>query len=310
MEGEPSSFEENAKKIISNFTKAEKHNKENDPKFKHWVKTLCDPNTKLIQNLLNYFLDDLTDQKARENILKIFRKLYVLEEETVAPQILMNQDFPKAIVKYITSAKTENISDNSFYILTKFFNEKNFKSLINEQFIIAMYNGLSIVHEEDILNSIVEVLIEINSQYKNIEENIFLKIHKTNNNSRVLDEILLRVLNNAYDKEKEMKILNCINNLMDAENCCIFYESDLEIFIDIIIPKLQITNNEQNKICLLNSIDRATRFDEYYKKLYKVEEITELMEDYESREEQTEEVRKISKKIVTNITDHQNKNKK
>ena len=34
------------------------------------------------------------------------------------------------------------------------------------------------------------------------------------------------------------------------------------------------------------------------------------MEDYESRDEQTEEVRKISKKIVTNITDHQNKNKK
>ena len=54
MEGEPSSFEENAKKIISNFTKAEKHNKENDPKFKHWVKTLCDPNTKLIQNCLHF----------------------------------------------------------------------------------------------------------------------------------------------------------------------------------------------------------------------------------------------------------------
>ena len=36
----------------------------------------------------------------------------------------------------------------------------------------------------------------------------------------------------------------------------------------------------------------------------------QVMEDYESREEQTEEVRKISKKIVTNITDHQNKSKK
>ena len=44
--------------------------------------------------------------------------------------------------------------------------------------------------------------------------------------------------------------------------------------------------------------------------MYKVEEITELMEDFESAENQNEEAKKISKQIVTNITDRQGKNKK
>ena len=90
----------------------------------------------------------------------------------------------------------------------------------------------------------------------------------------------------------------------------IFYESDLESFIDILLPKLQMTDNNQLKVKLLECLDRVTRYNEYYNQMYKVDEITELMEDFEAAEDQPEEIRTISRQIVINITDRQGKSKK
>ena len=97
---------------------------------------------------------------------------------------------------------------------------------------------------------------------------------------------------------------------MNSYEKSIFYESDLESFIDILLPKLQMTENNELKQKLLKCLDRVTKYDEYYNQMYKVEDITELMEDFESAENQSDEVRNISKQIVINITDRQGKNKK
>ena len=303
-------FETKINKIIETFSKAEKMGKENSKKYKEWIKDISNPNFHLISNLLNYFLDDLTSTNMRENIFKIMRKLYHLNKDVVGPQITANKDFAKSIVVHINQGDKSKISDNCFYLLTKLFNPKSNKSEIDEAFITALFEGLSIVREEDILNDIVIVLIEINNEYTNVEENLFLKVHKDNENSRVLNEILLRVLNNEYDDNKKLKILKCLDDLMSNSQKSIFYESDLEIFIDILLPKLQMTDNKELKIKLLECLDKVTKYNEYYGQMYKVDEITELMEDFESTEEQPEEVRAISRQIVINITDRQGKNKK
>ena len=302
-------FEAKIKMIIDTFTKAEKLGKENSKKYKEWIKDISNPNFHLISNLLNYFLDDLTSTSMRENIFKIMRKLYHLNKETVGPQISANKDFAKAIVVHINSGDKSLISDNCFFLLTKLFNHENYKSEINEAFILALFEGLSIVREEDILNDIVVLLIEINNDYKTPEENLFLKIHKENDNSRVLNEILLRVLNNEHDDVKKIKILKCLGDLMNNYTKSIFYESDLESFIDILLPKLQMTDNNELKKKLLECLDRVTKYDEYYGEMYKVDEITELMEDFEAAEEQPENIRNISRQIVINITDKQGKRK-
>ena len=303
-------FETKIQKIIDTFTKAEKLGKENSKKYKDWIKEISNPNFHLISNLLNYFLDELTSTNMRENIFKIMRKLYHLNKDVVGPQINSNKDFAKAIIVHINSGDKSKISDNCFYLLTKLFNHKAFKSQIDESFILALFEGLSIVREEDILNEIVVLLIEINYDYKTPEENIFIKVHKENENSRVLNEILLRVLNNEHEDAKKIKILKCLDDLMSSYEKSIFYESDLESFIDILLPKLQMTDNNELKKKLLECLDRVTKYDEYYGQMYKVDEITELMEDFESAEEQPEEIRNISKQIVINITDRQGKNKK
>jgi hypothetical protein len=300
-------FEVKINKIIDTFTKAEKLGKENSKKYKDWIKEISNPNFHLISNLLNYFLDELTSTNMRENIFKIIRKLYHLNKNVVEPQINSNKDFGKAIVVHINTGDKSKISDNCFYLLTKLFNKKSFESVIDESFIVALFEGLSIVGEEDILNDIVVILIEINSTYNNPEENLFLKVHKENENARVLNEILLRVLNNEHDDNQKIKILKCLDDLMGNQEKSIFYESDLESFIDILLPKLQMTDNNDLKKKLLKCLDRVTKYNEYYGEMYKVDEITELMEDFETSEEQPEEIRSICKQIVTNITDRQGK---
>ena len=306
---EEKDFEGKIEKIIDTFTKAEKLGKENSKKYKDWIKEISDPNFKLISNLLNYFLDELTSTTMRENIFKIMRKLYYLNAKLVGPQIQSNKDFAKSIVVHINSGDKSKISDNCFYLLTKLFNPKAFKAEIDETFIKALFEGLSIVREEDILNDIVVILIQINYDYKNQDENLFLKVHKENENSRVLNEILLRVLNNEHDDTKKIIILKCLDDLMSIYTKSIFYESDLESFIDILLPKLQMTDNNELKKKLLECLDKVTKYNEYYNQMYKVDEITELMEDFESTENQPEEIRNISKQIVINITDRQGKNK-
>ena len=303
-------FEVKIQKIIDTFTKAEKLGKENSKKYKEWIKEISNPSFNLISNLLNYFMDDLTSTNMRENIFKIMRKLYHLNKDVVAPQIKANKDFYKAIVVHINSGDKSKISDNCFYLLTKLFNQKAYESVIDESFILSLFEGLSIVREEDILNDIVIILIDINYTYKTEEENIFIKIFKDNENSRVLNEILLRVLNNENDDSKKFKILKCLEDIMRSQAKCIFYESDLEIFIDILLSKLQMSDDIKLKIKILECLDKVTRYNEYYREMYKVDEISELMEEFESDEEQPEEIRKICKQIVVNMTDRQGKNNK
>ena len=307
---EEEDFELKIKKMIDTFTKAEKLGKENSKKYRDWIKEISSPQFKLISNLLNYFLDDLTGTNMRENIFKIMRKLYQLNQETVSEQIRSNKDFAKAIVVHINTGDKSKISDNCFYLLTQLFNPSSYKEDLNQEFIKAMFEGLGLVREEDILNAIVVILIDINFEYKPGEENLFVKVHKENDNSRVLNEILLRVLNNEDDENKQIKILKCLEDLMTNYEKSIFYESDLESFIDILLPKLQMTENNELKEKLLKCLDRVTKYNEYYGQMYKVEEITELMEDFEGAENQSEDVRNISKQIVINITDRQGKNKK
>ena len=314
MENQNSSqFEElegKIEKMINTFIKAEKQGKEGTKKYLDWIKEISSPEFKLISNLLNYFLDDLTSTSMRENIFKILRKLYQLNTEVVAKQIRDNKDFTKAIIVHINEGDKSQKSDNCFYLLTQLFTTEAYKDEINKEFIKALFDGLGIVREEEILTAIVVILIDINYKYKSGDNNLFIEVHKENDNSRVLNEILLRVLNYENDENKQIRILKCLEDLMSNYDKSIFYESDLESFIDILIPKLQSTENNALKENLLQCLEKVTEYNEYYGQMYKVEEITELMEDFESAENQSEEARKISKQIVANITNRQGKNKK
>ena len=270
-------FQAQIDKLISTFIKAERQNIENTPKFQKWVKSICEPSYKLISNLLSTFLDELTSFEMRENIFKLFTKLYYLNEGDIAPQLINNSDFAKTCVLHITKGDKDKLSDNSFYLLTKLFNKENFKNQIDEKFIEALFDGLSIIKDEDILNEVVRLLIEISNTYENTSDNLFLKIHKKNRNARVLDEILLRVLNTSYEIEDKLKVLKCLNELLNSESTPIFYSSDMESFIDILLSKMQMTDHQEIIKEMTRCLEKVVGYDEYNSIKYRSDDISEMM---------------------------------
>ena len=291
------------KLIVDTFRKFERKNKESDPKYIEWIEQISEPSYGLISSLLTLFLDELTDQITRENIFKVLKKLLFLQEEIITEQLISNKDFPKCVVNYIIKGNKTKMSDNPFYLLTRLYMEENFKEFISDDFIMAMFDGLDVVHEEDILLEIVGILVEINNTYSETDDNLFLKVHQKNVHARVFDELLLRLLNNEKDNGKQLTILLCINRLMDAEKHSIFYESDLESFIDIILGKLQTTYNMSLKLFLLEALNKSTRSSGYKSILHKKEEIIELIEDYQERDDITEDITRICKEIKINVLD-------
>ena len=299
-------LKENIKKILSNIKKYNK-NKYNKP-FLEWIQQITDPKYFLISDIMNYFLDELTSNELKEEVLLLLQKLYELKKENLVSQIMSNNEFIKGLINYANTNKKKNISESAFYILCHLYNEKNFeKSYLCEDYISTLFYGINYVHDNILLNEIINVLLTIHFKLKTEERNFFLEVHIDHPCSRVLNEILLRVINNEEDKKRLHKILKCLNDIMDNEISSIFSKGDIEIFIDILIGQLQTNLSPELTIDLLNALERVTLYDEYYDSLYKVDDITELMEDFEVNVEQNSDIRKISKQIVINITDHQGK---
>ena len=243
--------------------------------------------------------------------LKDYPFKYSFLKEIVGPQISSissNKDLAKAVIIYINNEDKSKLSGNCFHLLIKLFKLNAIESEVNEKFIMSLFKGLSVVREQNLLNDIVTILIEKNYKYATPEENIILKVHKENENSRVINEILLRVLNDEHDNGKINKIIKCLNDLMNSYTKLFFYESDLESFIDILLSKFQMSDNNGLTKIFLECLDRITKYEEYYRNMYKVDEIIELMEDLESSEEQPEEVRIIGRQIIININERQGKN--
>ena len=82
----------------------------------------------------------------------------------------------------------------------------------------------------------------------------------------------------------------------------LFYESDLESFIDILITKLNSEFDEQVKMLLLSSLDKVTKYKEYGNNSYKSDDLLELIEGFQNSE--NNEIQNLSKQIIENIKSH------
>ena len=299
-------LKENIKKILENIKKYN-NNKYNKP-FIEWIEQITDPKFFLISDIMNYFLDELTSYELKEAVLLLLQKLFELKKENIISQIMCNNEFIKGLIDYVNSNEKKNLSESSFYILCHLYNEENFeKNYLCEDYISSLFYGLNYVHDTILLNEIIDILLNIHFKFKVEDRNFFLEVHIDHPCSRVLNEILLRIIIDEEDKKRLHRILKCLNDIMDNEITSIFCKGDIEIFIDVLIGQLQSNISTDLTIDLLNSLERVTLYDEYYDSLYKVDDITELMEDFEVNVEQHSEIRKISKQIVINITDHQGK---
>lgn len=295
------------RRMLEILNKIERTSKDDSlySQYMNWIKDITQPSYNLITMYIKFLSEEASDV---DNVLLILKKLIDMDKDNIVQvQIEQSKEFENFIVKYVTIKDIKKLNDTTFYFLSLFFEKETFLLRINKKLINIIFDALSIIKAEDVLLRVVTFLIAIET--KETLNDILYKVHKSNSNSHVFDEVLLKVLHTEKNTKKVMDVLRCINKLMISENSSIFYEFDLECFIDIIVDKLNTEISIELKVLLLKTLEKITQYETYYAKLYKIEEITELMEDYQGREEQTEEVKKISKEIIVNIMEHQVKKK-
>jgi uncharacterized protein YdiU (UPF0061 family) len=206
--------------------------------------------------------------------------------DNVVSQIKNNPNFPKAISHYIVNSDKKNLSGDAFFLLSDFYQTSSFKDVTNEEFMKALFDGLGIITDEDNFNAIVKIMTQINYEQSVLEykiplANIFIKVFQNHENSRILIESLIRILNQEErDKEVMYKVLQCFIDMMEANDDTVMYSSDLESFINMSIKKLESTYTEDLRFYILTVIEKIMQYEEYFKTKYKIDELIECMESY------------------------------
>ena len=98
-----------------------------------------------------------------------------------------------------------------------------------------------------------------------------------------------------------IKMFLCLSNIFDKEQDNILYSTDLESFIDIIILKLQNAYTEELKTFIIDMMEKVTQYPEYYKRMYKIDEISNLFDDFANNDTQEEIVKLKAKKVLCNL---------
>lgn len=286
---------------------------EKDPDaFDSWSRTICQPKYKFIKNLVYLLEKDKTSFQEKQTIFSIFNQLLLINP-SVSNQLKKYRSLPKILSEYLLKYKTENGKNDLFAVstLSYSFTIEGYQNLISLDLIEILFDSLNKVKEVNVIQNLIKVFIEINYTFKDkdINSNLFLQVYDKNENSSLVVEITLRLLNEEKDSLAIQKILFCIKSLMDIKQKDIFYSKDLEAFIDIGINILESTEINELRCGILDILVKLTEFEEYYNIKYKNDEINNLLEDCSKSEMVTEEVQKKSQKVLDNINQKLNNKK-
>ena len=235
-------------------------------------------------------------------IFSIFNHILLINPIS-ANQMIKYESLPKILVEYLFQYKKEK-GKNDVCAITTFsytFKMELYEKLINLELITIILDSLTIVKEQNVLESLIRILIDINSTYKNINSNLFLDAYHTNENAHLVGEVILRLLNSETDQDKLQKILFCMKGLMDKEKKDIFYLKDLEAFIDIAIRYLESTDDNSFRYYVLDVLQRITKFKEYFNIMYKTKELQDLLDDYLKSDKVDEKAKDKSRIILNNL---------
>ena len=288
--------------ICQHVEESKKEQKPDEQAFDNWAKIICQPKFKLIKNLVYLLEQDDTDFQNKEMIFSIFNHILLINPSS-ANQMIKFDSLPKILVDYLFQYKKEKAKNDECAIstLSYTFRINQYEKLVNLELITIILDSLTIVKEQNVLESLIRILVDINSTFKNIEKNTFLEAYHTNENSNLVGEIILRLLNSETDSGKLKKILYCMKCLMDKENKDIMYSKELEAFMDIAIRYLEYTDDNDFRFCVLEVLQRITKFNEYFHIMYKTEELLDLLDDYIKSDKVSEKAKNKSRSVLNNL---------
>ena len=294
---------------IENYQKAF----EKDPEaFDCWSRTICHPKYKLIKNLVYLLEKDKTSFQDKQTIFSIFNQLLLINP-SVSNQLKKYSSLPKILSEYLLKYKIDNGKNDLCAVstLSYSFTIEGYKNLISLELIEILFDSLNKVKEVNVIQNLIKVFIELNYNYKDmdINSNLFLQIYDKSENSSLVVEITLRLLNEEKDSLAIQKILFCIKSLIDIKQKDIFYSKDLEAFIDIAINVLESTEIDELRCGILDILVKLSEFEEYYNIKYKDKEIKDLLDDCSKSDKVTPEVQEKSQKVLDNINQKLNNGK-
>ena len=288
--------------ICQHVEEFHKEQKPDEQAFDNWAKIICQPRFKLIKNLIYLLEQEDTDFQDKEMIFSIFNHILLINPNS-ANQMVKFDTLPKILVDYLFQYKKEKGKNDLCGIntLSYAFRINQYQSLLNVEFITIILDSLTIVKEQNVLENLIRILIEINSIYTKVEDNIFLVAYDTNDNQHLVGEVILRLLNNEKNQPFLEKVLYCMKCLMDKKKKDIFYSKDLEAFIDIAIRYLESTDNNEFRCLVLEILQRITKFEEYFNIMYKTKDLQDLVEDYIKSDKVSEKAKNKGRSVLNNL---------
>jgi hypothetical protein len=218
----------------------------------------------------------------------------------VLPQILKQNTFPEALVKYIANQDIPKISGDAFCLFTEIYTEENFINLITKEFIYALFDGFDLITMESDLNILVKLITKLNW----IEQlnKFVLEVFSTHKNSRKLVDYLLFILNKEKDdKESIFKICKLISDLLEITKSSLFYKNDLDSFMSISIHTLETTYTDELRFHFLNILNKILKFKDYFESKYKLDILEEILENYKVSDNVNDENKKLCDQILESI---------
>ena len=249
--------------------------------FWRWIAELTGPQYQFMDNLIDVVARPITRESKKKRIYLIFRMWLDLNPEIIKE--LQQSDLLKStITQYMVETTLEDeIDQNAYKVFTKIFKVEDFMGYIDTRLIRALYDSLNSIDDEEVFEKVIEVIIDINytlSRSEKENRKLVLDVHKEHENAQLINEVMLRNLNNDPRKDQMNKIIKFINQAFKIQKKIIFSEADFETFVDVCLKKLKEAYNDKKKIKFARIFSKISQFPEFFEYLYKVDEIAETLD--------------------------------
>ena len=201
-------------------------------------------------------------------------------KQVTLPQMRENENFPKAISKYLTKTKINDLEGDGFILLIEIFQTSNFKEIINEGFVDALFNSLEHIKEEKVFLAIVNILVSVSYDSGPGDENLVLKYCAQHPHSRYFAESTLILLN----KGKSEFLLKCLKMVYEVfayekTRDDFFYSNDLFTLLDIIIREFVNNDDVTLKLAYLDALKGLIQCQNFQKTKPRVDDINEIFDE-------------------------------
>ena len=210
----------------------------------------------------------------------INRQLNIYAKQVTLPQMRENENFPKAISKYLTKTKINDLEGDGFILLIEIFQTSTFKDIANESFIDALFNSLEHIKEEKVFLAIVNILVSVSYDQGPGEGNLVLKYCAQHPHSRYFAESTLILLNKGKS-EFLLKCLKLVSEVFAYEKTRddFFYSNDLFTLLDIIIREFVNNDDTDLKLAYLDALEGLITCQNFQKTKPRVSDINEVFDE-------------------------------